>query len=285
MGRRAALAQVVDDRLAMLPPTARRRWLFARVHRRWPSFEPPRTFSEKVNWRILRDRRPELAWTCDKLQMKDHARRSGADIVVPATLWSGTDVRELADRSLPEHWVLKPSHRSGLVHFGGAGTDLDALAAMTQEWLTGVQHDTYAEWAYGQASRCLFVEELLGAPGSPPPDYKFFVFGGEPRMVQVDLDRFSGHRRSLYTPDWRLLPVELNYPGGGPTPRPARLDEMLEAARVLGRDYDFMRIDLYDTGGAVVFGEYTPYPGSGLERFRPRSFDRELGRLWTLPQV
>src|SRR3982750_723333 len=34
----------------------------------------PRTFTEKLNWRITLDRRELLAPTCDKLAMKEHAR-------------------------------------------------------------------------------------------------------------------------------------------------------------------------------------------------------------------
>jgi hypothetical protein len=41
-----------------------------------------------------------------------------------------------------------------------------------------------------------------------------------------------------------------------------------------------VRVDLYDTGGHVYFGELTHYPGGGLVRIRPRAFDRALGDLW-----
>lgn len=271
--------------LVRLPPALGRRWLFLRVHHRWPRLSSPRTFSEKVNWRILNDRRPLLAWTCDKLAMKEHASSSGADVVVPRTLWKGGDVRELAEVDLPTHWVLKPSHRSGLVHFGDARTDLGRLRRRTEHWLADVQHGVLGEWAYGQARPCLFVEELVGSPQAPPPDYKVFVFAGEPLLVQVDLDRFSGHRRSLYDPQWRRVDARLGYPDGGPVPRPAGLSRLLDVARTLGADFDFVRIDLYLAGETgVVFGEYTPYPGSGLERFDPRSFDAWLGAQWKLPR-
>jgi hypothetical protein len=276
---RAADAQLVE----VLPPRRRREWLYARVHRRIPHFSSPRTFNEKVNWRILNDRRPELAWTCDKLAMKQHAVDSGAHVRVPRTIWSGTDVRELKDVHLPARWVLKPTHRSGLVEFGDTETSLARLAEVTATWLMDHQHGVLAEWAYGQARKQLFVEEHIGRPASPPPDYKFFVFDGEPRLVQVDLDRFSGHRRSLYAPDWTKLDVTLNYPDGGDVAPPPSLARMLDVAGQLARGFDFMRVDLYDDEGDVVFGEYTPYPGSGLERFTPRAFDGELGSWWCLP--
>ena len=268
-----------------LPTALRRRWLYAGVHGRLPRFSEPQSFSDKVNWRILHDRRPELAWTCDKLAMKEHALASGAAVRVPETLWVGTDVRELADVDLPGHWVIKPAHRSGIVHFGDATTDLEALAALTRSWLDDVQSSVMSEWAYGQAQRVLLVEELLGEPGHPPTDYKFFVFDGVPAMIQVDLDRFTDHERSLYTPDWRLLDVTLGPHANRPVPRPGLLPEMLDAAAKLATGFDFMRIDLYALPDGVAFGEYTPYPVSGLQRFVPAAHDYELGAKWLLPPL
>lgn len=279
------LARELERRLlAALPPIQQRRWLYLRGQRRLPDLRSPTTFNEKVNWRILHDRRPLLAWTCDKLAMKSHAESAGAPMTIPRTLWTGTDAAELADVDLPTHWVLKPSHRSGLVYFGDARTDIHQLRVNTQHWLTDVQHRLLGEWAYSQAEPCLFVEELVGQLGSPPPDYKFFVFDGNPLLIQVDLDRFSGHRRSLYDSEWHKLDVRLAKADGGPVERPPLLPQMLNAAKILGADFDFIRIDLYAAGDAgVVFGEYTPYPGSGLERFEPRAFDSWLGTRWRLP--
>ena len=57
---------------------------------------------------------------------------------------------------------------------------------------------------------------------------------------------------------------------------------MTEVSEALGREFDFIRVDLYDVEGSVWFGELTPYPGGGLDPFDPR-LDRELGALWVLP--
>lgn len=281
----AVIRSLDEQLLRRLQPRLRRQWLYLRAHRRWPDLTNPSTFSEKVNWRIVHDRRPLLEWTCDKLQMKERAAATCPDLVVPRTLWTGVDVAELADVDLPEGWVLKPAHRSGLVRFGDGRIDLRELAAATSGWLDGVEDDVLGEWAYGRARRRLLVEELIGPPGSPPPDYKFFVFDGEVHLVQVDLARFTRHTRSLFTPEWEKLDLTLAYPDGGAVPRPALLERMLHVARRLGAGFDFVRVDLYTDGDQVVFGEFTPYPGSGLEPFTPRSSDGWLGARWRLPSL
>ncbi len=272
-----------------LPSNLSRRAKFFSSHRRFPRVSNPVTFNEKVNWRILKDRREILTWTCDKLAMKDYASNvQGATaygLRIPRTFWSGTNIRELEGVELPEHWVLKPNHRSGCVFFGHGQPDVPVLQKNVKDWLRPAEGVDLHEWAYLKARPLLLAEELLGTPDSSPADYKFYVFAGEVAVVDVHTDRFADHRHRLYLPDWtplevalgeyRLSPVE-------PMP-PVYFKEMTAIAGELGRSFDFMRVDLYNVDGDIFFGELTPYPGSGYERFDPASFDSKLGAKWELP--
>ncbi|MCZ2860214.1 ATP-grasp fold amidoligase family protein [Blastococcus sp. VKM Ac-2987] len=272
----------------LLPPTARRRYLYLAGHHRLPRLRDPRTFTEKVNWRILRDRRPELAWTCDKLAMKEYAARvqQEAGVAVPETLWSGEDLGAVAGRAFDRAWVLKPNHRSGLVRFGAAAQPMDApTVAATRDWLGDDQSVLLGEWAYSQARQLFLVEEDIAGAG-PLDDYKFFVFHGEVAAIQVDRGRFTRqHVRNYYSPEWEPITVQKTVPSGPPTVAPGNLAAMLHAAEVLGRSFDFMRVDLYSTGDTVWFGELTPYPGGGVTRFEPPEFDSWLGERWSLPTL
>lgn len=266
-----------------LPLPSRRRLLYLRHQRRFARLNAPRTFSEKVNWRIVHDRRPLIGRTCDKLAVKDEAARLG--LRAPRTLWSGLDVRDLRRMSLPSRWVLKPNHRSGLVHFGGPSDDVESLAELTRGWLEPVEGELLGEWAYTQARRCLLVEEMLGDGTTVPPDYRFYVFSGSVFCIQVETARQTVHRRRFYTPDWEPLDVQARYPLADVQPPPGNLPQMMSAARQLGADFDFIRVDLYEVNGEVHLGELTPYPAGGLARIHPRSFDFELGDAWTLPDL
>jgi hypothetical protein len=272
-----------------LPVGVERRLLFVYHNRKLPHFSKPVTFSDKVNWRILNDRRPLLEWTCDKLAMKEYAENAGLDrLRVPRTIWSGSDLGELRAADLPEHWVLKPNHRSGLIYFGHGQADLQELSTVTATWLDTFESSKMREWAYAAARPMFLVEELLGPPGSPPPDYKIFVFDGEPDLIEM-VNRYDGNQQRLYRADWTPLEVLYGPQGIAPiAPPPPALGRMLEIARDLGKPFDFIRVDLYDlydVDGSIVFGEVTPYPCGGLERFRPASFDVELGRKWRLPTL
>jgi hypothetical protein len=209
------------------------------------------------------------------------------DVRIPRTLWSGTDVTELENINLPEHWVLKPNHRSGLVFFGHGQPDISVLQKVVQSWLRPVEGADLHEWAYLKSRPLLLAEEFLGATGSPPSDYKFYVFAGKVAAIEVHTDRFANHRLRWYLPDW--TPLEVTYGSfqlspAEPTP-PGNFEKMIAIASDLGRSFDFIRVDLYSVDGEVFFGELTPYPASGLERFVPASFDNELGTKWELPTL
>ncbi len=101
------------------------------------------------------------------------------------------------------------------------------------------------EWGYLGARRLLLAEELLrGQDGfCPPPDYKFFTFGGVVEMIQVDTARFNDHRRVLRRRDWSPIDGILRYqlPDESDWACPPNFDLMLGIASELGRDLDFVR--------------------------------------------
>jgi hypothetical protein len=263
----------------------RRDLLYLRSHWRLPRHRHPRAVLEKINWRIVHDRREVIAWACDKLATKEFARTCPL-VRVPATFWHGKDLFELLQVELPERWVLKPNNATGLIYKGsGQVTEelLASLSALTANWYPPGAVTHLLEWGYANAAAVLLVEEMI--PGSTPMDFKFWVFHGEPRVVQVDIDRFSNHKMSFYTLDWQHLPVHSRYPRGRPMAPPPHLAQMVEAARFLSRGLDFIRVDLYDIDGEVWFGELTPYPGSGLMKIAPARYNRAWGRWWALPEV
>ena len=266
----------------------------------------PVTFNEKTRYRMLVDRRPLLTTFADKLAVRAYVEsRVGASVLTD--IYAVTSEPETLVRAeLPREFVVKPTHGSGgcvvVADFAPPemglpestagwvramvrpdGLKWERLIGLCRDWLS-LRYGGWEEWAYRNVPPRILVEELLVDDGGVPFDYKFFVFHGHARMIQVDLSRFGEHARNLYTPDWERLDVEYGkYPGGVDVERPGSLPEMLEIAARLGAEMDFVRVDLYGLGARVVFGELTNYPMKGSARFSPPEFDRQLGEWWTLP--
>ena len=98
---------------------------------------------------------------------------------------------------------------------------------------------------------------LTDESGDDLKDYKVFCFNGEPKFIQIDYDRFKGHKRRLYTTDWNLMETKITYPDDADLimPKPIFLDELLKISKKLSKDIPFLRVDCYITEKQIYFGE------------------------------
>lgn len=248
----------------------------------------PKTFNEKLQWLKLYDRNPLYTTLVDKAAVKPWvAERIGADHVIPTLgVWDSFDAIDFDQ--LPEKFVLKCTHDSGSVVFCKGKQDFDREAA--REILMRCLERNYfwqsREWPYKDVPPCILAEPyLVDESGVELKDYKVQDFDGVPKLIQVDFDRFSDHKRNLYDPDWNYIPASILYPTAPehPIPRPAVLQEMLSFARKLSSGIPYVRTDFYVIGEQVLFGEMTFYHGSGFEPFTPQSFETEVGSWIHLP--
>jgi hypothetical protein len=82
--------------------------------------------------------------------------------------------------------------------------------------------------------------------------------------------------------DYRPLPFKKKRPDIKKHVKPESFEEMKKIARVLCRDFPFVRVDLYDIDGKIYFSELTFTPGNGLTKFDPIEWDLILGKQFDL---
>jgi hypothetical protein len=261
--------------------TARR---FRATFGRPPDLRYPRTFNERIACKKLNDRRPLLTRLADKLAVREYVADRAGPACLAELLFVTDDPARFDAVHLPDRFVIKATHGSGcnLIVRDKSRLDRRRTIDLCRRWLGVNFYDVGREWCYRDIPPRILVEEWLGGDdGGVPIDFKFFCFGGVPRFVQVDVQRFTDHRRNIYDPAWNRLPVALHYDNfDWPMPAPETLDAMLDLAATLAAGLDFIRVDLYSVRGQVVFGEMTNYPGNGFERFAPDEYDLVFGDAW-----
>jgi TupA-like ATPgrasp len=259
---------------------------FRAIFGRYPNVFFPKTFNEKVQVRKIFDRRHRLSTWADKYAVREYVRAKVGDAVLPALYHVTDDPHDIPFQKLPTQYVVKPTHGSGWIQIVRDGKTIDEQGLINQclRWLSLNYCDLTREWAYRDIPPRIMIEEFLDdGTGLPPKDYKFFVFGGKVKVIQVDLDRFIHHTRNLYDLDWNRLDCRLLYENfGEPVARPDNLKLMIEYAEILSDSIDFVRVDLYEIGGKVYFGELTNTPENGFGRFYPSSWDELLGAFWKI---
>ena len=251
-----------------------------------PNLKAPKSFNEKIQWLKINYRDPLIQKCANKLLARDYVLENyGPEILVPL-IGVYESAGEIGFEDLPKRFVCKASHGSGwnIVATDKAKLNWALESQKLKKWMATDFSAIGREWAYKDSPRKILIEQFLDGPdGQSPYDYKIFCFNGNPGFVQVDTDRFSGHRRAFYDLNWQQLPFGLEYPiESRVLPRPMGLDKMIEIAKKLSKQFPFVRCDLYDCDGKVYFGELTFYPGKGTERFSPQKADIDIGAMLSL---
>src|SRR5271156_680165 len=89
----------------------------ARLYRaqfgRWPDLDRPRSFNEKILFKILHDRRSYLTLFSDKLRVRDYVRRTAPMLLLPVLYWWSDRAEEFPYEALPNKIALKAHSGSG----------------------------------------------------------------------------------------------------------------------------------------------------------------------------
>ena len=122
---------------------------------------------------------------------------------------------------------------------------------------------------------------MVDESGIELKDYKLFCFNSEPTIIEVDYDRFVGHKRNFYDKEWNFLDLEIQYPSDKchEIPKPDCLEQMLLLSHKLSEGIPHVRTDFYCINGNLYFGELTFFHEAGLGAFRPVEWDKYLGSL------
>jgi TupA-like ATPgrasp len=288
MSLKSSTKSLIRKGIRLLPGRARDSIRIARDFRarfgHYPNIFFPETFNEKVQARKILDRRRRLSTWADKYAVREYVRTKIGDAVLPALCYVSTDPSEIPFEKLPARYVVKATHGSGWVQIvrDSKTVNKQNLIDQCRRWLSLNYFDLTREWAYRDIPPRIMVEEFLDdGTGLSPKDFKFFVFGGKVEVIQVDLDRFIHHRRNFYDLDWNRLQCRLLYDNfDAPIAKPGKLETMIEYAQILSDNIDFVRVDLYDIGGKIYFGELTNTPENGLGKFYPPSWDEVFGGFW-----
>ena len=271
------------------------------------NLKAPRTFNEKIQWLKLHDRNPLYPTLVDKVAVKEWAAAKIGDEFIIPTLAVWDSVEDIDLSALPERFVLKCSHDSGsaVICTDKATFDLEAAKKRLAERLALDYGARFREWPYSKVPRRLLAERFLEGgrfpvkPGMTTSssvmadpighlnDYKFFCFGGKPELLFIATERNNPEtetRFDFFDAEFRHIPVRNGHPNADvPPAKPEGFEKMKELAAVLSEGLPFVRVDFYETGGKVYFGEMTLYHWSGLRPFEPEEYDLTFGnmiKLW-----
>jgi hypothetical protein len=238
----------------------------------------PRTFNEKISFIKFNVRNPKSPIVADKYEVRKFVgERIGSNFLVPL-IGVFDRIEDIDFNVLPKKFVLKLNNGSGFNYICLDKQKLD-VGYVTNLFKKALNTNIYylsREWHYKEIKSRLVIEKFLG---SNIKDYKVHCNKEEgPFCIQVDLDRFSLHKRSIYDLNWNKLDIKYVYSiASSEIDKPLNFDLMLELARKLSVDFIYSRIDFYEIEGDLYFGEITLHPEGGVGPFNKYYSDLFMG--------
>lgn len=250
----------------------------------WGNFESPQTFSEKLCKKNILDhiKKPQaITITSDKYLVRDYVSQKIGSRYLNELYGVYRNPWEISPSSLPPKFVVKCTHGSG---WNIINKNIDYSAKRTlDQWMHTSYYRLGREFGYKEAKPKIIIEKYLEEHDGGLNDYKFFVFRGKAKIFVIDTERSTEHKRALFSRAGNFINVRTDKPIPNPIPKlPTNLDEMIFLSEKLGADFDFARIDFYESNGKIFFGEITHYPWGCMAPFYPKEFDLKLGQMWRM---
>ena len=248
---------------------------FKKIFGRQLNLDHPKTLNEKINWLKLNDRTDLHTQCADKYEVRSFVKNKVGEGYLIPLVFQSYNVDDIRADNFPDvPFIIKANHDSsgGMIVKNKSEVDWISTSKKFKKLLNRNYYYSGKEWQYKNIKPCVIAEKLLiNSQGNIPFDYKLHVFNGRVEVIQVDIDRYTNHKRNLYNTNWELLPFTWSlwqhgnplWDNGRPVIAPKNLQEMISVAQKLSEPFSYVRIDVYDFEDKVYFGEITFHHGSG----------------------
>jgi hypothetical protein len=271
----------------LLPAMTRSVRVYRRRHGRFPDLIAPKTFTEKQVlfkfFGLIPDPSPS-----DKLRSVGYVPAAlRGSFQMPKRIWVSNRPELPNNGEVPDgNYYFKSNHSSGTnkpISYPISEVNKAEEERRADHWLSKIHNEHLSLWWYETMPRNVYFEEDLRMPNGDAPDWKFFVCNGRVEIFQVDTGRHSQHIQTVYERDGTFIDQELYFDSGSPIEMPDFLPEMIALAEGIGRNFDFIRVDMFVLRNKIYLGEIGLVPNGATTRIRSTELDERLGSAWSAP--
>ena len=244
----------------------------------------PRNLNEKMLWLSLYSDTKEWTRLADKYAVRGFVKERGLDYILNELYGKWDEVKDIDWEKLPNCFVLKSNNGSGYYKIVKDKSQLahPETEQMLERWLKSSCDATTTEFHYKYIKSCIIAEKLLENTetdtvySSSIVDYKIWCINGKVNYIWTVSNRRPGaFDGTLFDTEWNVIEdAVINNPHvhkpAKVLPKPANLNEMIHVAEVLSKGFPVVRVDLYNIGGKITFGEMTfTTHGGNIDYLKP----------------
>ena len=249
----------------------------------------PMSYGEKIQYIKLYGDLENLSNYVDKYEVRNYIREKIGEQYLINLIGVYNNENEIDFENLPNQFVLKCTHGAGynIICKDKKNININKVKKDLNYCLKEKFYMIAGEIQYKNIRPRIVCEEFLEDTNKELKDYKFFCFSGKPEFVGVDSDRFGMHTRIFYDLNWNKMNLSLDTISFSEMEikKPKNFEKMIEIAKILSKEFEFVRVDLYNLDGKIYFGELTFTPSSGFTKFNPESEDKRIANLIDLNRI
>jgi len=274
-----------------------------RFYRKKFPWNNPRTLNEKVTWMAVYTDTSKWTECTDKYEVRKHIEELGMkDILTECYgVWDLAD--DIDFENLPDKFVLKCTHDCGstIIIRDKSKMNKHEVVNFLNKHLTVRYGYESCEPHYTKIKPRVMAESLIEMDdtdefsSATTVDHKIRCIGGKAQYDFVCYDRQlesgSGGSKTIYDlydiHSWTPMHQYLQDPDVKyrPVPKPRNLEKMIAVAEKISQGFPQVRVDLYNVGGKIYFGEMTFTAFSGMNNHFTMDFQRMVGDKIQLPEV
>lgn len=251
----------------------------------------PVEFNQKIQWLKVYYRPDILTKLADKYEVRSYVTEKIGKQYLNELLGLYNNVFEVDFDTLPKQFVIKTTHgynNNIIVRDKNKLNKTKSKLLLTKWMLRNQYYMGGQEWAYKNIPHRIVAEKYLPEiDNKGVSDIKLYCFNGKPEFIEVNVEVASKIFRCYFDVHWN--PLGFGRQGVAiydqEVKKPEKLEEMVTVATKLADKFPFVRVDLYDINGRVLFGEMTFYPADGRFPFYPKKYNKIYGDKITLPQI
>ncbi len=240
----------------------------------------PKTFNEHIIARKLEEKKYDYDRYTDKYTVREYVKDCvGEDILNPVYgVFNSFD--EIDFDALPSAFALKATHASGFNIIVKDKSKLDRKEAKEKfdKWLKLNFYYKDREKNYKNIVPRILCDQYITFDACLA-EYKIYCFSGKAKLICQNIEYDGERYTNVYDRDFQRIPVKFGYEHYE-YPITDKKDELIAIAEKLAEKFEFVRVDLYENNGKILFSELTFHSGGGLVPFTPTEYDVKFGEFF-----
>lgn len=278
----------VMELLTHISPVISGKLLYFTRIKKFPNLKKPKNFNEKTTWlKLYEYSNNELVINgADKYMVRHYLSSKNLNNILNDLYGVYDSFDEIDFDKLPNQFVIKCNHGCAynIICEDKSKFNKEEAKVKINKWLKEKYGKATTEMHYTKINPKIIIEKYLcDTNGKMPVDYKFYCLNGQVVGVLICTERkFNSHimHQNYYDINFKeLFYIKEEYRSKNKITKPKNFDKMVEYAKILSKDFPFVRVDFYNDNGKIIFGELTFTPACCCNNKYSDVGNIELGNL------